>query len=180
MWKKEEAKNQPIPEVAQTSASPATSPAPAASSFRDLPASGPAAVRGAATISQGIRIKGEITGSEDLFIDGLVEGKLNLANGSVTVGPNGTVKADVSAREVIVRGKVEGKVAGRERVQLWSTAHVNGEVQTERLAIEDGAVLRGKVEAGKPVDRSAADRSASVGPNGKTGNVSVGSGTATI
>jgi cytoskeletal protein CcmA (bactofilin family) len=181
MWKKEEPKNQPIPEPAQTSVTPAATSAPAAPSFRDLSASAPAAAsRGAATISQGIRIKGEITGSEDLFIDGLVEGKLSLANGSVTVGPNGTVKADVSAREVIVRGKVEGKVAGRERVQLWGTATVNGEVLTDRLAIEDGAVLRGKVEAGKPVDRSAADRSAGAGPNGKTGNVSVGSGTATI
>jgi cytoskeletal protein CcmA (bactofilin family) len=178
MWKKEEPKNQPVPEVPQSSGTPASSPAQAASGFRDLPAAG--ASRGAATISQGIRIKGEITGSEDLFIDGLVEGKLNLANGSVTVGPNGTVKADVSAREVIVRGKVDGKVAGRERVQLWGTANVNGEVQTERLAIEDGAVLRGKVEAGKPVDRSATDRSTGTGANGKIGNVSLGSGTATI
>jgi cytoskeletal protein CcmA (bactofilin family) len=178
MWKKEESKNQSVPEVAQASGTPANSPAPAAS-FRDLPAA-PAPSRGAATISQGIRIKGEITGSEDLFIDGLVEGRLNLANGSVTVGPNGTVKADVSAREVIIRGKVDGKVAGRDRVQLWGTAQVHGEVQTDRLAIEDGAILRGKVEAGKPVERSAAERSATVGPNGKTGNVSVGPGTVTI
>jgi cytoskeletal protein CcmA (bactofilin family) len=75
---------------------------------------------------------------------------------------------------------VDGKVAGRERVQLWGTANVNGEVQTERLAIEDGAVLRGKVEAGKPVDRSATDRSTGTAANGKIGNVSLGSGTATI
>jgi cytoskeletal protein CcmA (bactofilin family) len=94
-------------------------------------------------------VKGEVTGSEDLFVDGLVDGKLNLTNGSLTVGPNGTVKADVYAREVIVRGKIEGKVTGREKVQLWSTGQVLGEVQTDRLAIEEGALLKGKVEAGK-------------------------------
>jgi cytoskeletal protein CcmA (bactofilin family) len=114
--------------------------------------------RAAACISQGIRIKGEITGSEDLFVDGPMEGKLNLANGSLTVGPNGSIKADVSAREVIVRGRVEGKIAGRERVQLWSTGYVTGEVQTQRLAIEDGAVLRGKVETGRAVDKGAEEQ----------------------
>lgn len=82
-------------------------------------------------------------------MDGQVDGKLNLTNGSLTIGPNGRVKADISAREVIVRGKVEGKVSGRDKVALWSTGQVNGEVQTDRLAIEDGALLRGRVEAGK-------------------------------
>ena len=96
-----------------------------------------------------------MTGSEDLFVDGLVDGKLNLTNGSLTIGPNGCVKADVNAREVIVRGRIEGKVTGRDKVQLWSTGQVTGEVQTERLAIEEGALLRGKVEAGKlPVKAS--------------------------
>src|SRR5207244_11600596 len=102
---------------------------------------------------QGIRIKGEITGSEDLFVDGIIEGKLNLANGSLTIGPNGHVKADVHAREVIVRGKIEGKVTGRDKVKLWSTGQVSGEVQTDRLAIEDGALLRGKVEAGRQTNK---------------------------
>jgi len=104
----------------------------------------------AACISQGIRIKGEVTGSEDLFVDGVVEGKLSLTtNSCLTIGPNGHVKADVVAREVIVRGKIEGKVTGRDKVQLWSTGQVTGEVLTDRLAIEDGALLRGRVEAGR-------------------------------
>src|SRR5437867_12832920 len=80
----------------------------------------------------------------------MVEGKLSLTtNSCLTVGPNGHVKADVLAREVIVRGKIEGKVTGRDKVQLWSTGQVTGEVQTERLAIEEGALLKGKVEAGR-------------------------------
>jgi cytoskeletal protein CcmA (bactofilin family) len=167
MWKKEDTKPQG---VAETS----SSIAPALSSHRDAPAFSPAAsqpsasAKATACISQGIKVKGEITGSEDLFVDGPVEGKLNLANGSLTVGPNGSVKADIVAREVVVRGRVEGKIAGKERVQLWSTGQVIGEIQTQRLAIEDGAVLRGKVETGQPVNKSE-DRSASAGkPNGAT------------
>jgi cytoskeletal protein CcmA (bactofilin family) len=99
----------------------------------------------------------------------------------LTVGPNGTVKADVVAREVIVRGRIEGKIAGRERVQLWSTGQVLGEVQTQRLAIEDGAVLRGKVETGRPVEKGSDDRSAGASTASKPhSGVSVGSGTAVI
>jgi cytoskeletal protein CcmA (bactofilin family) len=72
-----------------------------------------------------------------------------MTNGVVTVGPNGSVNADINAREVVVRGNVQGKITGRDKVQLWNTGIVTGEVQTDRLAIEDGATLRGKVEAGK-------------------------------
>ncbi len=151
MWKKEDSK----PQGVETPSSFAPAPA----SHRDAPAFSPASAqpsvssKATACITQGIKIKGEITGSEDLFIDGPVEGKLNLGSSSVTIGPNGTVKADISAREVVVRGRVEGKIAGKERVQLWNTGHVSGEISTQRLAIEDGAVLRGKVETGRPVDK---------------------------
>jgi cytoskeletal protein CcmA (bactofilin family) len=166
MWKKEDSKPQGVPEVSTVPGGPSASISPI-STHRDTPAA-PISSRAAACVSQGIRIKGEITGSEDLFVDGPVEGKINLANGSLTVGPNGAVKADVVAREVIVRGRVEGKISGRERVQLWSTGTVIGEVQTQRLAIEDGAVLRGKVEAGKQVDKASEDRSTAVAMAGKS------------
>jgi cytoskeletal protein CcmA (bactofilin family) len=179
MWKKDDAKPLGVPE--QPSGPSATTFAPASSaspgSHRDTPAAPPVSSRAAACISQGIKIKGEITGSEDLFVDGPIEGKLNLSNASLTVGPNGTVKADIVAREVIVRGRVEGKIQGRERVQLWSTGQVIGEVQTQRLAIEDGALLRGKVETGKPIDKASDDRSPAVAMAGKS---SVSAGTATI
>jgi cytoskeletal protein CcmA (bactofilin family) len=138
----------------------------------------PVSSRTAACISQGIRIKGEITGSEDLFVDGHVEGKLSLANGSLTVGPNGSVNADVSAREVLVRGRIEGKISGRERVQLWSTGQVIGEVQTQRLAIEDGALLRGKVETGKLPDKnSESQKFGSSSLSHSSSGVTVSSGT---
>jgi cytoskeletal protein CcmA (bactofilin family) len=142
----------------------------------------PVSSKAAACISQGIKIKGEVTGSEDLFVDGQVDGKLSLTNGSLTIGPNGVVKADVTAREVIVRGKVEGKVSGRDKVQLWSTGQVTGEVQTDRLAIEDGAMLRGKVEAGKQPSKPAETQAAAAGgsPSGgkSSSAISMNSGTA--
>jgi cytoskeletal protein CcmA (bactofilin family) len=156
MWRKEELKSPggAEPAMPPSAAIPQSSTpgnAPVAAVGSPLPVS----ARAVACVTQGIRIKGEITGKEDLFVDGTLEGKLDLGNASCTVGPNGKVKADISAREVIVRGNVDGKVEGTERVQLWNTGRVAGEVRTERLAIEDGAILRGKVEAGKPRGRNA-------------------------
>jgi cytoskeletal protein CcmA (bactofilin family) len=110
-----------------------------------------------------------------LFIDGNLEGKLDLSGSTVTIGPNGKVKADIQAREIVVRGTVHGKLAGRDRVQLWNTGEVNGEVQTDRLAIEDGAVLRGKVEAGRPHGKSSESTgSAAASGSAKAGSVAAG------
>jgi cytoskeletal protein CcmA (bactofilin family) len=177
MWKKEDSRPQAAPEISTGS----HASGPEFGSSREASGALPVSPRAAACISQGIRIKGEITGSEDLFVDGPVEGKLQLTNGSLTIGPNGTVKADVTAREVIVRGRLEGKIAGRDRVQLWSTGQVIGEVQTQRLAIEEGAVLRGKVEAGKPHEKSNEERGTMASATGKSPNgVTVGTGTAVV
>jgi cytoskeletal protein CcmA (bactofilin family) len=188
MWKKEDAKPEGVTGNIAASATPATPAAPArtATPSSSAPA-GPALLSGApssssraaACISQGIKIKGEVTGSEDLFVVGLVDGILNLANGSLTIGPNGHVKADVHAREVIVRGKIEGKVSGRDKVELWSTGEVTGEVQTERLSIEDGASLRGKVEAGRPTTRTSELKAQAAAAGGKPMETkSLNSGTA--
>ena len=114
-----------------------------------------------------------------MFVDGLIDGKLNLTNGSLTIGPNGTVKADVNAREVIVRGRIEGKVTGRDKVQLWSTGQVTGEVLTDRLAIEEGALLKGKVEAGKQPAKASETKAAAAAATSKaTETASLSSGTA--
>jgi cytoskeletal protein CcmA (bactofilin family) len=175
MWKKEEPRSQGVTENAGGISSP-SSPAPLG---RDVSTNLPTSGHGAACISQGIRIKGEVTGSEDLFLDGHFEGKLNLTNNaSVTIGPNGEVKADILAREVIVRGRVDGKIMGRERIQLWSTSNVAGDLQTERLSIEDGAVLRGRVEieTGRPIKQVETKSAAAATATG--GAVSVSSGTA--
>ncbi len=179
MWKKEDSKPQGVAENSTTSANPAATTSGSPASTNPTSSALPISPRAAACISQGIRIKGEVTGSEDLFVDGLVDGKLNLTNGSLTIGPNGTVKADVNAREVIVRGKIEGKVTGRDKVQLWSTGQVTGEVQTERLSIEEGALLRGKVEAGKQPSGARETKAATAGATGKSSEtLPLSSGTA--
>src|SRR2546430_4424589 len=181
MWKKEEVKS---PATAENSV-PLGTPAIAAS-ISSVPAqksdtSLPVSVRAAACISQGIRIKGDVTGSEDLFVDGYVEGKLNLSDTCcVTIGPNGEVKADIFAREVIVRGRVDGKIVGREKIQLWSTANIAGDLRTERLTIEDGAVLRGRVEieTGRPIGKHGEARGAAAGAVGKVASIPASSGSA--
>ena len=195
MWRKDEVKPQGAPQATapgtanasfppvSTAIAPASA-APSAATQNAAPAPLPVSARAAACISQGIRIKGEITGKEDLFVDGTVEGKLDFGNASVTVGPNGKVKADISAREVIVRGTVDGKIEGTEKVQLWNSGRVTGEVRTERLAIEDGALLRGKVEAGKAQSRTAEAKPKSVpsdaGESGKSNSAAASSRSAVI
>jgi cytoskeletal protein CcmA (bactofilin family) len=174
MWKKEDAKPQGVSDspAAPVISSKATSATPINTHL--TPATLPTSSRAAACISQGIKIKGEVTGSEDLFVDGLVDGKLNLTNGSLTIGPNGSVKADVNAREVIVRGKIEGKVTGRDKVQLWSTGQITGEVQTESLSIEEGALLKGKVEAGKQPAKATETKAAAASKSSEATSLSSG------
>jgi len=195
MWRKDEVKPQGAPQAtppgtanttfppASTAIAPASA-APATPVQSAAPSALPLSPRAAACISQGIRIKGEITGTEDLFVDGTVEGKLDFGSASVTVGPNGKVKADISAREVIVRGSVDGKIEGTEKVQLWNSGRVTGEVRTERLAIEDGALLRGKVEAGKPqsriVEAKPKSAPADAGESGKSNSAAASSRSAVI
>jgi cytoskeletal protein CcmA (bactofilin family) len=107
-----------------------------------------------AHIGKSVFVKGELSGSEDLYIDGNVEGKIELRNHSLTVGPNGTVKANVSAKAVVVLGKLEGAVNASDRVELKKSAVVNGDVTTQRIAIEEGAFLKGKVEIQKEVGKA--------------------------
>lgn len=166
MWKKEDVKSQGAAENSPGSSAPAA--AHNLSTPRDASPAAPAP-QSSGVIGQGIRIKGEVTASEDLFIDGHIEGKLNLNNTKLTVGPNGQVKADIFAREVVVLGRVDGKIVGRERIQLGSTSNVAGDLQTERLAIEDGALLRGKIEieTGKPIPAHTEVRGAAAGASGK-------------
>jgi cytoskeletal protein CcmA (bactofilin family) len=110
------------------------------------PAAPPPQVSPPSCVTQGIKIKGEISGREDLFLDGTFEGKIHIAGGSFTVGPNAHVNAEIEAREIIVRGEVIGTLKAGERVQVWSTGSVTGDMETRGIVIEEGAVLRGKVD----------------------------------
>jgi cytoskeletal protein CcmA (bactofilin family) len=93
-----------------------------------------------------LRIHGELSGTGDLYIDGEAQGSIRLGQSKVTVGPRGRVEADIEAREIVIEGAVQGNLRASESVRLGPASHVQGGLMTPRLAIEDGARLRGKVE----------------------------------
>src|SRR5262249_43116323 len=99
-----------------------------------------------AHIGKSVFIKGELSGSEDLYVDGEVEGTIELDGHRLTVGPEGRIRANIDAKDVIIQGKVDGDVVGAQRVELRKTAHLVGNIKTQRIAIEEGAVFRGKIE----------------------------------
>jgi cytoskeletal protein CcmA (bactofilin family) len=95
-------------------------------------------------------VKGEVTGSESLYIDGKVEGAINLPGNRVTVGRNGQVAANISAREVVVLGKVRGNINASDRVDIRSEGSLTGDVIAQRISIEDGAFFKGGIDIRKP------------------------------
>ena len=103
-----------------------------------------------AHIGKSVIVKGELTGSEDLYVDGQVEGSIDLQGNNLTVGPNGQIRANVNAKGVIVQGKLEGNIHATERVDFRKSAIAVGDVITQRVAIEEGAYFKGKVDIGKP------------------------------
>lgn len=103
-----------------------------------------------ATIGKSVVVKGELSGSEDLAVDGEVEGSISLRGQSLTVGPNGRVRANIEARNVILHGRVDGDVHATERVELRKTASLTGDISTARISIEDGAFFKGTIDIQKP------------------------------
>lgn len=103
-----------------------------------------------ATIGRSITVRGEVTGDEDLLIQGRVEGTVDLKQNSVTVGPDGEVKADISGRVVTVEGSVEGNLRAEEQVVLRSTGRLQGDISAPRVTLEDGAYFRGGVDMIEP------------------------------
>jgi cytoskeletal protein CcmA (bactofilin family) len=101
-------------------------------------------------LGRGLALKGELSGREDVSIDGVFEGQIHVSGAGVTIGANGRVSAEVEADEIIVEGRMEGNLHARERVILRRSANVNGNIETQRLLIEDGAIFRGRVEMARP------------------------------
>ena len=130
---------------------PAPAPAPVESANR-----AGATTTEQASISKGLFIKGEISGSESLFIDGKVEGSINLNGNRVTVGRNGQVAASITAREVVVLGKVRGNVTASDRVDIRAEGALTGDVAAARISIEDGAFFKGGIDIRKPDQKPAA------------------------
>ncbi len=117
-----------------------------------------------AHIGKSVVVKGELSGSEDLYLDGEVEGSIELRDHSLTVGPHGRVKANVHAKDIVVHGKVEGQVHGSERVELKKSAVLAGDIVTQRIIIEDGAYFKGAIDIQKeqPAKATSASKRESV------------------
>ena len=109
----------------------------------------------AATISKGLFVKGEITGSESLYVDGKVEGSINLPGNRVTIGRNGLVAATITAREIVILGKVRGNVSTTDRVDIRAEGSLIGDVTAARISIEDGAFFKGGIELRKQESKPA-------------------------
>jgi cytoskeletal protein CcmA (bactofilin family) len=148
MWKKEE---NPTPTAAPR---PEASPRP-----EPLTPQPRSAER--ATIGRSITIRGEVTGDEDLLIQGRVDGSVDLKQHSVTVGSEGDVKASIIGRVVTVEGRVEGNINADEQVILRSSAWVQGDITAPRVVLEDGARFRGGVDMGESADRGRGNASSS-------------------
>jgi len=99
-----------------------------------------------ARIGKSVLIRGEVKGSEDLFVDGRVEGTISLSDSRLTIGPNAVLAADLTAKDVLILGQVQGNIIANGRVELRAGCQVTGDVRALRLAIEDNAVFRGKVD----------------------------------
>jgi len=169
MWRKPEDSK-----PASSSSSEGTAPAAAHAPYADAPVRSVAGLTAevvqpsGGTITSTLLIKGEIKGSEDLYIDGEVQGTIHLSSGRVTIGPHGKISADVDATEIVVRGKVTGALRGRDRVEIGSTGEVQGDIATSRIAIGEGAQIRSRVEITKETSAPQTSRSSAKGYSGAT------------
>jgi cytoskeletal protein CcmA (bactofilin family) len=150
MWKRDEAvkpggSTQPAP---APTAAPASAP-PAAEAARPQPVTSVDTHRGlekTVNIGKSVIIKGELNGSEDLAIEGQVEGKIELRQNVLTIGPNGKIKAQVFAKSVVILGEVTGNVTATEKVEIRDNGSVDGDITAPRVAIAEGAHFRGSID----------------------------------
>jgi cytoskeletal protein CcmA (bactofilin family) len=105
---------------------------------------------GSATIGKAVRIVGQIFSNEDLYVDGEVEGTVEAMEHKLTIGPNGTVKATVKAREVVALGSIAGNVEATDKIEIRKDAKLVGDIKTSRIVIEDGAYFKGSIDIVKP------------------------------
>jgi len=133
----------PNPEPQRTYTPPPVEPAIA-------PRASAATPQEQATLGKSLVIKGEVTGSESLYIDGRVEGSINLPGNRVTVGRNGVVSANISAREIVILGKVRGNMTASDRFDIRSEGSLTGDIVAQRVSIEEGAFFKGAIDIRKP------------------------------
>jgi len=151
MWKP----SQPGPVTPSFNPEPSRPAAPASSV--EYPNRASVTAGDQASIGKGLFIKGEITGTESLFIDGKVEGTIALPGNRVTVGRNGQVASSITAREIVILGKVRGNITATDRVDIRADGALTGDVTAARISIEDGAFFKGGIDIKKAEAKPAAD-----------------------
>ena len=112
-----------------------------------------------ANIGKSVQIKGELTGSEDLTIDGVVEGKIHMKDHNLTVGPNGSINAEVRAKAVVVLGKMIGNIKAGEKVEVAASGSMEGDITSPRVALADGARFKGSIDMEGRASKPAATTS---------------------
>jgi cytoskeletal protein CcmA (bactofilin family) len=116
---------------------------------------GATADRATARLGSSLHVKGEISGNEDLLIDGSVEGLVQLDERKLTIGATAKVTADIIAREVVVYGSVKGNLRAKDRIEIKKDGSVNGDLTTARIMIEDGAYFKGSIEIDKSAEKES-------------------------
>jgi len=151
MWTKQQTQTEPPAAPPQ-----AAKPSVVAFNSPSTPALGSSPARGSARLGSSLQIKGQITGTEDLQIDGKVDGPISLRGHELTVGSTAQLTSEIHARQVIVFGKVVGNVHARDRVDVKSDGSVIGDISTARISIEDGAQFKGRIEIDPTKTQNAA------------------------
>ena len=143
MWKRDEAVKPPTPPTPAAPAVATTPASPAVASHSEVRAAG---ARDVVHIGKSVVIKGELNGSEDLTIEGHVEGKIELRDHVLTIGPNGKIRASIFAKSAIIVGEVVGNITCTEKVDLRDNGSVDGDIIAPRVSIAEGAHFRGSVD----------------------------------
>jgi cytoskeletal protein CcmA (bactofilin family) len=131
-----------------------------------------------AHIGKSVIIKGELSGSEDLYVDGQVEGSIELSGNRLIIGPHGQVRASVNAKGVIVQGKLDGNIRASERAELTKSAMAVGDITTQRIAIEEGAYFKGKIDIQKEMAKTDGAKPAAASASAVAGSAGGGSAVA--
>jgi cytoskeletal protein CcmA (bactofilin family) len=180
MWKARPEDNRPSLNPSQPASPAPTAPVAATTSsvslpHKETPKLAPEPRADVGHIGKSVVLRGELTGNEDLYLDGEVEGNINLRDHKLVIGPNAKIKATITAREGVVHGRVEGDLNSSDRVELKRSCSMIGDVTTQRIVIEDGAFFKGAIDIKehKEAHESRVEQRKSVAPaSGMGGNSS--------
>jgi cytoskeletal protein CcmA (bactofilin family) len=181
MWKRDEAVKPTAPAGSSPAPTPAVGTPPAAEAARTAPIAHSEPQRGmektTVNIGKSVVIKGELSGSEDLTIEGQVDGKIELRQNVLTIGPNGKIKAQVFAKSVVILGEVTGNVTATEKVDIRDNGSVDGDIAAPRVAIAEGAHFRGSIDmqrTGSKASESKAESKPAAAASAQTSGAAAG------